>query len=216
MVTMHDISASVQSGESKRTEDLVKMALQENYSPEVILKNGLVPGFMEQKKKYRKNEIMDAEILISERAIKAGFRALKPVLENISSAHAGTVITGTFEGDLRDTEKNIILYLMKSLNIQVCDLGTSVSSINFINTAMEKKAGLIVGVTSLTTFLPQMKSLVQAAAQANIRPKTKILLTGGPVTEGFCKSIEADYYAPNLIMASEMAASLCRQVSGRL
>ena len=98
------------------------------------------------------------------------------------------------------------------MGLKVIDLGNSISYVHFIEAAIKEKAQIIVCSTGLTTFLPQMKALVQAAAKANIRKQTKILLSGGPVTEWFCKSIEADMYAPNLVQAADMAAEYCMQV----
>ena len=212
MTILNDISVSVQSGSTGQTEELVAQALKENCQPAKILREGLVAGVLEMERKFYSGEVLASEVLIAERTMKAGLQILTPALENEQSPPVGTVITGTLEGDIRETEKDIISVLMQSLGLRVIDLGTSVSSVRFIETAVEEKAQIIVCSTMLTTFLPQMKSLVQAASQADIRGKTKILLSGGPVSEWFCKSIEADMYAPDPIQAAEMAAEHCRKI----
>ena len=212
MTKFQKISFSVQEGDTRQTEDLVTQALHEDLPPQDILRKGLVAAMLEMEKKFRRNEILDSELLIAELTMKAGLHILMPVLRKDQNSFLGTVITGTLEGDIREIEKDIISYLMQSMGLGVIDLGTSVSSVRFIEAAIEEKAHLIVCTTALTIFLPQMKSLVQAAAQADIRGKTKILLSGGPVTEWFCKSIEADMYASNPVMAAEIAATYCRKV----
>ena len=214
MTILSNISDSVQEGNTLQTENLVTQALKENCPPEDILRKGLVAGMMEMEKKFHKNEILDSEVLIAERTMKAGLQILMPVLRKRQSSFLGTVITGTLEGDIRETEKDIISYLMQIMGLKVIDLGASVSSIRFVEAAIEEKAHIISCTTSLTIFLPQMKSLVQTASQANIRGKTKILLSGGPVTEWFCKSIEADMYAPNPVRAAEIAAEHCKKIQG--
>ena len=214
MTILYDISASVQTGDTIQTEELVINAIKENYPPAEILKEGLVAGMMEMKRRFHKNEILDSEILIAEQAMRAGLHILMPVLGNRKTPPIGTVITGTLEGDIRETEKDISSVLMHSLGLRVVDLGTSVSNARFIDAAKEEKAQIIACTTMLTIFLPQMKSLVQAAAQADIRLKTKILLSGWPVTEWFCKSIEADMYAPDPVQAADMAAEYCQRSSG--
>ena len=214
MTNLKNISASVQDGNTRQTEMLVARALAANCPPTEILRDGLVAGMLEIEKRFNKNEIFDLEVIIAERAMKAGLEVLMPSLQKSQSQFLGTVITGTLEGELRETGKDIISCLMQSLGLKVIDLGTSISNARFIEAAIEEKAQIIACNTSLTIFLPQMKSLVQAAGQAEIRGRTKILLSGRPVTEWFCKSIEADMYAPNPVQAAEIAAAYCKKVKG--
>jgi len=215
MTHIQDIFASVQAGKTRQTESLIINALKENCPPLDILNDGLAAAVLEMEKKFHKNEILDSEIILAEWAMKAGLEILMPVLRKGQVAFQGTVITGTLEGDIREIEKNILSYLMQSKGIKVIDLGTSVSNIRFVEAAIEERAEIIACNTALTIFMPQMKYLVQAANQADIRGRTKILLSGGPVTEWFCKSIEADMYAPNPIRAAEMAVEYCRKVGGK-
>ena len=211
---LRDIFNSVQAGDSRRTEDLVVQALRENFPPGDILKQGLTAGMIEMRKKNHKHEVLDLEALIAEWAMKTGLEILMPVFKKGQNAFLGTVITGTLAGDIRETEKDIISCLMRSHGLRVVDLGTSVSNPRFVKAALEEKADIIACNSTLTVFMPQMKSLVQAAGQADIRGKTKILLSGGPVTEWFCKSIDADIYAPGQVQAAEIAAEHCKKLKG--
>lgn len=214
MTILNNISDSIQSGSIRQTEDLVSQALKENYPPVRIIKEGLIAGMMDLKKKFFRGEILDSEVLIAEQSMKAGFQILMPVIKDNKTLPTGTVITGTLEGDIRETEKDVMSIMMQSLGLRVIDLGTSISSIRFIEAAIEEKAQIIACTIMLTSFLPQMKSLVQAAGHTDIRGKTKILLSGGPVTEWFCKSIGADMYAPDMVRAAELAAEYCQRTSG--
>ena len=214
MTDFQAISISVQEGNTIQTEHLVTQALKKNYPPADILREGIVTGMMETEKRFNKHEILDSEVIIAERAMKAGLQILMPALQEGQNSFLGTVITGTLEGDIRETERDIISCLMRSLGLKVVNLGTSVSNVRFVEAAIEEKAQIIACTTALTIFLPQMKSLVQAAGQANIRGKTRILLSGGPVTEWFCKSIEADLYAPDPVQVAEIAARYCKKLVG--
>jgi 5-methyltetrahydrofolate--homocysteine methyltransferase len=55
-----------------------------------------------------------------------------------------------------------------------------------------------------------MKTLIQALGAAGLREKVKVILTGRPVTERYCRLIGADHYAPDASSAAEMAASSCK------
>jgi len=214
MMYLQNISTSVQEGNARKTEELVAQALKAACPPAEVLMKGLADGMIETEKRFYRNEILDSDVLIAEWAMKAGLQILMPALKEEQRSLPGTVIIGTLEGELRETGKEILSCLMQSQGLRVIDLGTSVSTIRFVEAAIDETAEIIACTTALTIFMPQMKLLVQAAAQADIRGKTKILLSGGPVTEWFCKSIEADMYAPDPIKAAEMAAEYCRKVGG--
>ena len=212
MTVFHSISDSVQDGNTRQTAILVAQALDAQQPPADIIKDGLAAGMLEITRRYSKNEVMDSHVLVAGCAMKAGLKVLQPALENTQGTFLGTAITGTLEGDIREAEKDICVYLMKSRGLKVIDLGASVSNAKFVEAAIDERADIIVCNTSLTIFMPLMKSLVQTANQADIRARTKVLLSGGPVTELFCKSIEADMYAQGPIQAAEMAAEHCRKL----
>ena len=215
MILLQEISTSVQEGNSRHTGDLIVQALKDHCPAADILRDGLAAGMIEMKKRFHKNEILDSDILIAEWAMKAGLQILMPFLKKEQPSFLGTVITGTLEGDIRETEKNILACLMQSQGLRVMDLGVSVSNARFVEAAIEEKAEIIACNTELTVFMPQMRLLVQAVSQAEIRTKTKILFSGGPVTEWFCKSIEADMYGPDPIRAAEIAAEYCKKIGGK-
>ena len=215
MMILNDISVSVQEGNARRTEELVLKALRDQYSPVDILREGVAAGIIEARQKFQRGEILDSEVLISEWAMKAALGILMPVVTAGENPALGTVVTGTLEGDIREAEKDIIVCLMRSKGLAVVDLGTSVSAARFVEAAIAERADVIACNTALTVFMPQMKLLVQTALQADIRGKTKILLSGVPVSGCFCKSIDADMYAANPIQAAEIAAEHCRKLSGK-
>jgi len=214
MTIADNISLSIQSGDAVQTEKLISHALREDFPKAKILREGLAAGIMEAEKRYQKNEIFDSEYLICEWALQAGLNLLQSAMNADEGECTGTIITGTLEGDIRETGKDLSACLMQSLGLKVIDLGSSVSSYRFIEAAIEEKAQLIACTTSLAMFLPLMKSLVLAASQTKIRSRTKILLSGNPVTEWFCESINADMYAPDPIQAADMAANYCQRIAG--
>lgn len=206
---LKEISASIQSGNIRVTEELIAKAIREKHKPVRILREGLAAGIMEMQKRHQREEILDSELRISERAFKAGLHLLELGLETGQSQYPGAIVIGTAEGDIRETEKDLASCLMRSLGLRVIDLGTSVPNAVFIDAAIDEKARIIACAVSLTSFMSQIKALVQAAGKAKIRSRTKILLTGSPVTEWFCRCIDADIYAPDPIKAADMAAEHC-------
>jgi methanogenic corrinoid protein MtbC1 len=207
MVDLNDIAEHIQEGKAKEASKLIVQAINENHDIDCILKEGLIAGMTSVDRRFRKNEISVPELLVAERAMNMGIQIVKAHLNNREAAPKGTVVIGTLEGDILEREKNLTSIMMQGLGLKVIDLGVSVSTGQMISAAIEEKAQIIACSAALTTYLPQMKSLVQAAASAQIRDTVKILISGGPVTVQFCRCIGADMYAPDVVSAAEMAAA---------
>jgi methanogenic corrinoid protein MtbC1 len=207
MTNLNEIAENVQIGRAKDVSRLISRAINEHYSIDHIVKEGLLAGMTIVDRRFRKNEISIPDLLIAERAMNMGIQIIQSYLSTLAIIPKGTVIIGTLEGDILEREKNLTSIMMQGLGLRVIDLGVSVSTGQLIAAAIEEKAHIIACSATLTTYMPQMKSLVQAATSAQIRNRIKILISGGPVTVQFCRCIGADMYAPDVISAAEMAAA---------
>jgi 5-methyltetrahydrofolate--homocysteine methyltransferase len=211
MVILKEIESSLENCKLSETISLVTMAVEENYSTESIIREGLYTGIMASLKKYHNNEILIPDFLTAERALTQSIKVLHSSIQNENNPQWGKVITGTLQGDIREWEKNIISVLIQCMGINVIDLGVSVSIESFIKAAIEEDVRIIVCSTSLTTHLPQMKYLARALGTAKLRDRVKLLFSGGPVTELFCRNIGADFYAPDPLNAAETAVDYCKR-----
>ncbi len=54
----------------------------------------------------------------------------------------------------------------------------------------------------------EMKSVVDAFKDANMRDQVTIMVGGAPITESFCQSIGADIYRPDAATAADAAAAI--------
>jgi methanogenic corrinoid protein MtbC1 len=207
MVNLNEIAEKIQAGKAKEASCLINRAINEDYSIDRIVREGLVAGMTAVDRRFRKNEISIPDLLIAERAMNMGIQIIQSRLSATAVSPKGTVVIGTLEGDILEREKNLTSIMMQGLGLRVIDLGVSVSTGQLIAAAIEEKAQIIACSAALTTYMPQMKSLVQAANSARIRDSVKILISGGPVTVQFCRCIGADMYAPDVISAAEMASA---------
>jgi methanogenic corrinoid protein MtbC1 len=207
---MDELSMHLQYGRARETSALVNQAIAENYPAEIIIKQGFIAGLEALEKQSRKDEIQRPDINLTLRALYRGIGQIRQVLEVTPKNPAGTVVIGTVEGDTEETQKNIIAILMEGRGLEVVDLGTCVSVNSFVKAAREKEAGAIVCSADLVTTMQGMKTLLQALGASGIREKVKVILTGKPVTERYCRLIGADYYAPDASSAAEMASSSCK------
>ena len=122
---------------------------------------------------------------------------------------AGKVVLGTVKGDLHDIGKNLVRMMMEGKGLEVVDLGVDVPTEKFIEKAIEIDADIIACSALLTTTMTEMKNVVDAVNNSELKGKVKIMVGGAPITDAFCKSIGADYYAPDAASAADVAINIC-------
>jgi methanogenic corrinoid protein MtbC1 len=89
-------------------------------------------------------------------------------------------------------------------------LGTDVPSEAFVERAVSENADIIACSALLTTTMMVMKDVVKEAEAKGIKDKVKIMVGGAPVTQNFCESIGADFYASDAASASDVALAICK------
>ncbi len=206
---LQEISKQLQAGKAKDVKILVQQAIDQGYSPQDILDNGLLHGMDIIGEKFKKNEVYVPEVLVAARAMSHGTAVLKPLLVGEDMKSAGKACIGTIQGDLHDIGKNLVKMMMESKGFEVIDLGTNVAPQTFIDTAINENCQLICISALLTTTMNVMEDVVKAADAAGIRDKVKIMVGGAPLTTGFAQKIGADAYTPDATTAAETALQFC-------
>jgi corrinoid protein of di/trimethylamine methyltransferase len=210
MSVLSEISTFLQQGRANNVKELVAKALEEGTSAEEILNGGLLAGMSVIGEKFKNNEVYVPEVLIAARAMNAGMDVLKPVLVSSDTKSKGKVVLGTVKGDLHDIGKNLVKIMLEGKGLDVVDLGTDVSPQAFVEAAISENADIIACSALLTTTMMAMKDVVKEAEAKGIRDKVKIMVGGAPVTQNFCESIGADFYASDAASASDAALEICR------
>lgn len=206
MSTLNELSEALQKGRAKLVQELVPRALEEGVAPRAILEEGLLSGMSAVGEKFKSGAMFVPQVLMAAKAMNAGTELLKPHLTGESAAPLGRACLGTVKGDLHDIGKNLVRMMFEGQGIEVVDLGVDVAPETFVRTAMEQDCQIIACSALLTTSMPAMGSVVEAAQAAGIRDKVKIMVGGAPVTERFCADIGADAYTPDAASAAAVAA----------
>jgi len=210
MADMKAISEFLQKGRAKEVKELVQKALDEGMGPQEILEQGLLDGMNIIGQKFKNNEVFVPEVLIAARAMNGGMEILKPHLISANVQDKGTVVIGTVKGDLHDIGKNLVGMMMKGKGLQVVDLGTDVPAARFVQEAIAHNAKIIACSALLTTTMREMEQVVKAVDEAGLRGKIRVMIGGAPVTDNFCRSINADRYTPDATSAAEAALAFCQ------
>ena len=173
-----------------------------------ILDDALLPGMEVVGARMRSGECFIPEVLLSARTMQGALDLLKPHLAEGEQAGLGTVVIGTVEGDLHDIGKNLVGMLLQGAGFEVVNLGTGVTTQQFVE-AVKEHAPVIVGMSALlTTTLPRMKETLTALTEAGLRDSVKVMAGGAPVTASFCEELGADGYGANAGLAVEKAKEL--------
>ena len=187
-------------------DELAKQALDEGYSVDDILEQGLMSAMERVGRDMRDNIKFVPEVLMSARAMSAAMKHLKPYLASGEAERKGTFIIGTVAGDLHDIGKNLVIMMVEGGGYEVLDLGVDVKTETFIEKAKEHPDSVIGLSCLLTTTMPNMDETVWAIKADN--PSQLVCIGGAPVHKEFGETIGADYYAPDPQSAVEYLDSI--------
>ncbi len=205
MADLAALTAAVEAGNRAAATTLTQDAVDEGLDPATILA-AMTAAMDVVGKKFQEGELFVPEMLIAARAMKAGTAILEPVLLAAGVKPEFRAVVGTVEGDLHDIGKNLVGMMWKGGGIEVFDLGVNVPPATFVAKAQEHDAHLIGVSALLTTTMPNMRAVVEAARAAGL--SAKVVIGGAPVTPEFAAQIGADGYAPDAGAAVDLARRL--------
>ena len=205
---MQEIAYALITGNDKKVDELTKNSLDNGYSANTIMDDGLIAGMAIVGIKFRDNIIFVPEVLISARAMKAGMAHIEPILSESDIPPVGTVIMGTVKGDLHDIGKNLCIMMLRGAGFIVHDLGVDVKEIEFIDAVQEHNAEIIGMSALLTTTMPNMGRVIEAFEDEGLREEVNIMVGGAPVTQEFADDMGADAYGKDAIDCVELAKQL--------
>ena len=208
MGILNEMSANLQKGKANDVKAMVQTALNDGVPAKQILEEGLLSGMSIVGVKFKNNEVFVPEVLIAARAMNAGMEILKPSLSSDDMGGKGKAVVGTVKGDLHDIGKNLVIIMFEGKGIEVIDLGTDVPPEVFVETAIKEQANIIACSALLTTTMAAMKEIVSMVEEKGVKGKIQVMVGGAPVTQDFCDTIGADYYAGDASTASEVAVQL--------
>lgn len=207
-MNLQEISQYLQQGRAKEVRALVQQALEEHYSPQDILNEGMIAGMQIIGAKFKKNEVFVPEVLIAARAMNAGLEVLRPVLIKSGVKPIGKAIICTVEGDLHDIGKNLVKMMFEGQGIECFDLGVDVKPSMIMEAIKEYQPELVCLSALLATTMMKQKEVIVALIEAGLRKQVKVLVGGAPVTKEFAEEIGADGYAMDAASAAELAKEI--------
>jgi len=205
---LEEMQENVVAGNESKVVELTQKALDEGIAPEKILNGGFVPGMEIVGRKFQENEIYVPEMLMSARAMKAGMKLLEPFLTEAGIEPIGKIVIGTVKGDLHDIGKNLVAMMLEGGGFEVIDAGVDVSPQKFMDLVKENKPDILCLSALLTTTMTEIKNVIEAFKEKDLRDDVKIMVGGAPLTEEYSKEIGADGYSSDAASAVNIAKEL--------
>ena len=208
---MQEISYQLITGRNVEVDRLTQQALEDGFSANTIMDDGLIAGMAIVGIKFRDNIIFVPEVLVAARAMKAGMAHVEPILSASGIEPIGTVVIGTVKGDLHDIGKNLCIMMLRGSGFVVHDLGVDTQPDDFIDEVVEKEADILGMSALLTTTMPNMGRTIEAFEEAGLRGEVRIMVGGAPLSQEFADDMGADGYGKDAIACVDLAKEFVRQ-----
>ncbi len=203
-----ELSVAVLEGDRELSGSLTQHGIDNQFSPEDLLNNGLLVGMNEVGVRFRRGDMFVPEVLMSAEAMKESMKLLRPILAESGVKMAGKIVMGTVKGDLHDIGKNLVSMMCEGGGFDIVNLGCDVAPEQFVTAIKEHKPEIVGMSAMLTTTMLAMDHTIKAIDEAGLRDQVKIMVGGAPVDQEFADMINADGYGANAASASDLAKNL--------
>lgn len=206
-----ELDRTLAARDEGRSIDVLRDALEGDLSASEVFVDIVQPVLYQVGKRFERLEIFLPELMGSASIIKTAHeQVLAPAIraEVGEEARVGTVVIGTCKGDIHDIGKNMVALMLQVNGFEVVDLGTDVSTQDFIDAARAHEAEIIGMSSLLTPSMPYMRDLIERLNDLGLRDQYGVVVGGAPVTETYAGSIGADAYGSDAVNAVEICLAL--------
>jgi len=217
---IEDYNEAVYEIDKESAIEVVERALQEGVTPEQVVFDIIIPSI----------ETMMAEIVINaDTNLAQHFMTAQIAAEVTEKMLAkfkvppeiiGRVVFGSSHGDLHSLGKRIVIGCLKSMMVDVLDLGVNIKAEDFVNAAVEQDAQ-VIAISSMMVHTAtgeegssRVRSLLK---ERNLESKIKLVVGGAPFRfdhELYTK-VGADSWAADGVSAAKMIKELILEVKAQ-
>lgn len=198
------LSDAVVAMYEEKTVEIAQMAVANQIDAYDAIEKGLSHGMERAGKLYEQGEYFIPELLICSDAMYAGLNVLKPHIKTIKEEKKRRVVIGVVKGDTHEIGKDLVKIMLEASGFEIYDLGYDIAPHQFVEKAKEVKADIIAISTLMITTMGRMKEVIQLLKEENDRERFKVIVGGGPISQGFANHIGADGYAKNSGAAAKL------------
>ncbi|MBQ1281083.1 MAG: cobalamin-dependent protein [Oscillospiraceae bacterium] len=212
MIDLEYLAGIIEQGKTQEVIECVEALLDAGIKPETIINDGVMPGMREVGQKFEDGKIFISEMLLASRAANLGSEYMHSRMDFRTPVSGHKILLGTVRGDVHDIGKNLVAMAMRSIGVEVIDLGVDVPVEHFVAAVESNPDIAFVGLSAILTMtLPAMKQTVKALRSCEAASRIRILVGGAPVTAKLAKSYGADIYTETAYEAAVAVRTLLQQ-----
>jgi dimethylamine corrinoid protein len=201
---IRDLSDGVVEMDEKKVAAASHLVVRNGVDAYEAIEKGLSHGMERAGRLFDEEEYFVPELLLCSDAMYAGLGILSPHIKTEAGAPKKKVVIGVIEGDTHDIGKNLVKIMLETSGFELIDLGRDVPAYRFVERAKEAGAQIIPISTLMTTTMSGIADVIKALTEEGIRDRFKVIVGGGPISQGFADRIGADGYAVNAASAVKL------------
>jgi corrinoid protein of di/trimethylamine methyltransferase len=212
MEHLENLVEAIRAYNSKEAESSAQKAMDEGVDPLAAL--DAVSGVMKDiGDRFEAEELWLPDLIGAADAAQAALAVIetKIVESGQQPERLGIVVLGTVSGDIHNIGKTMVGALLTAHGFKVVDIGTNVTSTQFIQAVKDNDANILALSALLTTTAVEQAKVIETLKEEGLRDQVKVMVGGGAITPEFAEEIGADGYratAPEAVgLAVELAGA---------
>lgn len=205
---LETIKQAIIDGEDDAAVEETEKALAGGIGPVEIIKGAIVPGIERTGELWKENIYFMPDVVLSTEAFRAAMDVVQPKLAAVKADSIGKYVIGVVAGDMHDLGKNILTAMLTGAGFDVIDLGVDVPTSTFIEKVRELNPDILGIGCYMTTTMLEVKDVMKALEEHNLRTNLKIMIGGVPTTQTFADEMKADAWGQDALDAVQKARNL--------
>ena len=189
--------------DKEQAQKMAQTAVQDSLDLNRFLQEGMSAAMESIGNKFQSGEMYLPELQMSADVFQAGMQVIEPELLKLKNGYQEKkrIVIGTVKGDLHSIGKDLVATMLKTEGYEVIDLGVDISSLDFMEKAVQLNAHSIALSALLTTTMAAQKEVIEAMDTNGVRDRFKVIVGGAPVNQAWAEEIGADAYGENAVAA---------------
>jgi 5-methyltetrahydrofolate--homocysteine methyltransferase len=185
---------NIEEGSKENLAMYIQEALKK-WDPIELINGPLMKGMDNVGEKFKKNEVIVAEVLQSAEVMKTAVSFLEPYMNKKELHKKGILLLATVKGDVHDIGKNLVKIILSNNGFEVIDIGIKCSSDDIVQ-ASKKYMPDFIGLSGL--LVKSAHEMINTAIVLKENDISVPLLVGGAaLTEKFVATkIAPEYNGP--------------------
>jgi len=206
---IQDYNEAVYDTDRDRALEVINSALADGITPEEIVFDVIIPAMEAMMASISKD--FDANLAQHFMAAQIASEVTEKMISRFQNPpeSLGTIVIGTSVGDMHTLGKRIVSGCLRSMMIDVVDLGVNVKPEAFVDKAVEINAP-VIAISSMMMHTATSENgclrVREILKERGLEDKIKLVVGGAPFRwdNDLYKTVGADAWADNGISAGEM------------